>query len=140
MMRKEVKSSSRICVTGYFRFIQEDWHKRQKTINIPIKRKKNVFTSVHDLILVTPVNGFDKLVDVASHFIWGCTIWKFLQQLQHVLKGIVNDLKLNDFSRRSLTIHFLLHVFSFRVVWQLGSLCLDKSCCQSIRRDQAAYA
>lgn len=37
-----------------------------------------VFTSVHDLVLVAPVDRFDELVDVAAYFIGRCSGGQFL--------------------------------------------------------------
>lgn len=53
---------------------------------------KYLFTSVHNLILVTPVDGPDELIDVAADFIWRCSVGQFLQQLQHVLQTTTNNL------------------------------------------------
>lgn len=39
---------------------------------------KKLLTSVYYLILVTPVDSFDELVDVAADFIRRCTVGQFL--------------------------------------------------------------
>lgn len=49
--------------------------------------KHRLLTSVYDLILVTPVDSLDELVDVAADFIRRRTVGQFLQELQHVLRG-----------------------------------------------------
>ena len=42
---------------------------------------------MYDLILVTPVDRLDELVDVAADFIGRRTVGQFLQELQHVLRS-----------------------------------------------------
>ena len=50
------------------------------------RSKDKRLTSVYDLVLVTPVDGLDELVDVAADFVGRCTVGQFLQELQHVLQ------------------------------------------------------
>lgn len=50
----------------------------------------NWFTSVHNLIFMTPVDSFDELVDVAANFVRRRPSGKLLQELQHVLQGTTN--------------------------------------------------
>lgn len=42
-------------------------------------------TPVHYVVLMAPVDGFDKLVDVVPHFVRRNSIRQLFQQLQHVL-------------------------------------------------------
>lgn len=43
-----------------------------------INEENKPLTSVYYLILVTPVDSFDELVDVAADFIGRCTVGQFL--------------------------------------------------------------
>lgn len=54
--------------------------------------RRGPLTPVNDVVLMAPVDGFDELVDVVSHFLGRGTVWQLLQQLQHVLEAKVTVL------------------------------------------------
>lgn len=75
-------------------------------------------TSVDDVVLMAPVNGFDQLVDVRADLVRWSSVRHVLQQLQHVLQHTQSSSAATPEERRlkiSASPSHLLHILKHQV-------------------------